>query len=220
MNVILEELQRARLTKTVCPEEQNGAKLSGVWCEDKAMEDFYNKTKDEEGWIHWWSVNNDKPNKDWTIFGLYHKGNSMDENCKRCPKTKALLDQIPGIRVAGFSRIQPKSGIDTHKGFTGKRYGALAWHLGLVIPPDENAWLTCGGQSHVWRKPGEVIVFDDTWPHSAWNSSDQERIILYIDFQIPKEIFEVLTDEDDNEDDSSDLEEELIKWMQMAINGS
>jgi len=218
MNVILEELQLARLTRIVRPEDQNGASISGIWCEDKGMEDFYNKTKSEEGWLHWWSVDNDKPNKDWTIFGLVHKGNFMDENCKRCPKTKALLEQLQGIRVAGFSRIQPKSGIDTHKGFTGKRYGSLAWHLGLVIPPNDTAWLTCGEHSHIWRKPGEVIVFDDTWAHSAWNASDQERIILYIDFQIPKD--NVILEDGEDESDSSDLDEELVKWMALALMGS
>jgi hypothetical protein len=39
---------------------------------------------------------------------------------------------------------------------------------------------------HHWRKAGEVIVFDDTYPHSAWNDSDSERIILYIDFKVPE----------------------------------
>ena len=29
-------------------------------------------------------------------------------------------------------------------------------------------------------------MFDDTYPHSAWNDSDSERIILYIDFKVPE----------------------------------
>eukprot|EP01088_Endostelium_zonatum_P020465 TRINITY_DN7567_c0_g1_i1.p1 TRINITY_DN7567_c0_g1~~TRINITY_DN7567_c0_g1_i1.p1 ORF type:complete len:314 (+),score=113.51 TRINITY_DN7567_c0_g1_i1:66-1007(+) len=234
LDVILEELKSARLTKIVKPEEENGSKLSGVWCEDKAMEEFYNKTKQEEGWLHWWSVNNDQPNQDWTIFGLYtHKGGYMDENCKKCPKTKQILTQIPGIRVAGFSRIQPKSGIDTHKGFTGRKYGSLAWHLGLIIPPNGDAWLTCGSDTHRWQKPGEVIVFDDTFPHSAWNSAESERIIFYIDFMIPKEVEEALREMETNSDeeegkkggggrdeddsDSSDFDEEFAKWMAAAL---
>jgi hypothetical protein len=93
-----------------------------------------------------------------------------------CPQTTRLLEQVPGIRVAGFSRIQPRSGIDTHKGFTGttrllardwhhravlschrpcahglclwlwvvgRMYGALAYHLGLLIP-SSGASLVCG----------------------------------------------------------------------------
>jgi len=35
---------------------------------------------------------------------------------------------------------------------------------------------------------GEIIIFDDTFPHCAWNRSKQERIILYIDFKIPEDI--------------------------------
>lgn len=42
----------------------------------------------------------------------------------------------------------------------------------------------------------EVIVFDDTHPHSAWNDSDSERIILYIDFKIPKVHREPLLEHD------------------------
>ncbi len=35
-----------------------------------------------QGWLHWWSVNNpDRPNNDWTIFGLMNNGQYMTENC-------------------------------------------------------------------------------------------------------------------------------------------
>jgi len=191
-NVITAELTRALQSQIVRPDTENGAELSGVWCEDKVFDDFYARTKNVEGWLHWWSVNNPhQPNNDWTIFGLLNGGQYMTENCKKCPETTKLLAQIPGLRVAGFSRMQPSSGIATHKGFTGRRYGALAYHLGLLIPPS-GARLVCGPETHHWSKAGEVIVFDDTFPHSAWNDSDQERVILYIDFKIPEAVLDKL----------------------------
>jgi aspartyl/asparaginyl beta-hydroxylase (cupin superfamily) len=197
--LILSELHHALRSKVVQKEKENGAQLSGVWCESKVFDDFYDRTKNEEGWLHWWSVNNpDKPNDNWTIFGLMHNGKYMTENCKLCPETTRILSNIEGIRVAGFSRLQPRSGIDTHKGFTGRSYGALAFHLGLLVPPT-GASLHCGPHQHHWKQAGEVIIFDDTFPHSAWNDSDEERIILYIDFKIPNEVERVLPkDEEEN----------------------
>eukprot|EP00005_Dracoamoeba_jomungandri_P004856 CAMPEP_0174250122 /NCGR_PEP_ID=MMETSP0439-20130205/392_1 /TAXON_ID=0 /ORGANISM="Stereomyxa ramosa, Strain Chinc5" /LENGTH=309 /DNA_ID=CAMNT_0015330113 /DNA_START=23 /DNA_END=952 /DNA_ORIENTATION=- len=212
-DVIAEELKSALSIDIINVNEQNGAKLSGVWCEDKAFDEFGEKYKKTKGWLHWWSVNNpDRPNADWTIFGLMQKGQLMTENCKLCPKTTEILKQVPGLRVVGFSRIQPDSGIDAHKGFTGRRYGSLAFHLGLVIP-DRGAWLQCGPEIHHWEKKGDVLVFDDTFTHSAWNESSEERIILYVDFKIPDDVLPNLPDhqygnsESESEsDESSSLE--------------
>jgi len=214
-SIISSELNHALRSKIVLSEIENGSKLSGAWCEDKIMEEFYIRNKDEEGWLHWWSTHNpEKPNDDWTVFGLVHKGKYMTENCKKCPKTVELLSQIPGIRVAGFSRLQPKAGIETHCGFTGRRYGALAFHLGLVIPK-EGAWLKCGEDTHYWKKAGDVLIFDDTFPHSAWNESDQERIILYIDFMISEEnekkLPEFIATENNNNEYKEEEEEEEEK---------
>jgi len=82
-DVIAEELKSALSIDIINVNEQNGAKLSGVWCEDKAFDEFGEKYKKTKGWLHWWSVNNpDRPNADWTIFGLMQKGQLMTENCK------------------------------------------------------------------------------------------------------------------------------------------
>ncbi len=40
---------------------------------------------------------------------------------------------------------------------------------------------------HSWQDPGECLVFNDNWIHSAWNHSEQPRIVLVIDYSIPKE---------------------------------
>lgn len=112
--LILEELRAALGSAIVSAESRNGAELSGVWCEDKQFDDFYQRTKNQQvascpsvtfiirfinyiillflffyglvqGWLHWWSVNNpDRPNNDWTIFGLMNNGQYMTENCAVC----------------------------------------------------------------------------------------------------------------------------------------
>jgi len=178
------------------------------------MDEFFSKNKGEEGWIHWWSVDSNHPHADWTVFPLVHQGQLATQNCQLLPETAAVLSATPGIRVAGFSRLQPHSLIETHTGFTGRRYGALTFHLGLIVPP-QGCCLRCGPKRYDWKSAGESIIFDDTYPHSAENNSDSERIVLYIDFRIPDEIAASLppietydddddVDKDDDDDDDDD----------------
>eukprot|EP01090_Pellita_catalonica_P021410 TRINITY_DN8005_c0_g1_i1.p1 TRINITY_DN8005_c0_g1~~TRINITY_DN8005_c0_g1_i1.p1 ORF type:complete len:289 (+),score=50.21 TRINITY_DN8005_c0_g1_i1:617-1483(+) len=219
IDVIKEELAIVMKGRVVRADIANGSKLNGVWVNDDAMNDFYAENKSQEGWMHWWTTHDPKKaNEDWTVFGLVHSGHTMVENSKLCPRTAKLLSQVNGIRVAGFSRLQPQSGIDTHKGFTGRRYGSLAWHLGLIVPSAGDVYLQCGPHTHYWQKEGEVIVFDDTFPHSAWNKSNTERVILYIDFKIPEKISKTLpsllatdvtSSESDDNEDCEDFEEFL-----------
>ena len=52
-------------------------------------------------------------------------------------------------------------------------------HLPLVIP--EGAFLMVhGGGEHYW-KPGEPVLFDDTYLHSAKNPSPHTRMVLLMD---------------------------------------
>jgi len=81
------------------------------------------------------------------------------------------------------------------------------------VIPDRGAWLQCGPEIHHWEKKGDVLVFDDTFTHSAWNESSEERIILYVDFKIPDDVLPNLPDhqygnsESESEsDESSSLE--------------
>ena len=101
--VIANELSLALQSKIVPLDKENGAELSGVWCEDKVFDDFYDRTKGEEGWLHWWSVNNpEKPNNDWTIFGMMHGGKYMTENCKVRHTMRVCGELIPKI----FTKIR------------------------------------------------------------------------------------------------------------------
>ena len=52
-------------------------------------------------------------------------------------------------------------------------------HLPLVVPPG-CALHVLGEEPHAWRE-GEVMVFDDTFEHEAWNRSGELRVILLMD---------------------------------------
>ena len=58
----------------------------------------------------------------------------------------------------------------------------LVAHLPLIVP--RNCALKVGGKEHTWVE-GEVVVFDDTFEHEAWNRSDQTRVVLIFDIWNP-----------------------------------
>jgi aspartate beta-hydroxylase len=52
----------------------------------------------------------------------------------------------------------------------------------LLVP--EDCALNVGGEIHAWRE-GQVVVFDDTFEHEAWNRSGQTRVVLIFDLWNP-----------------------------------
>lgn len=111
----------------------------------------------------------------WDTFGLYAFGVKIRKNCRLCPETTKLIEQIPGLVTAGFSSLKPGTHIKPH---TGYEDGVLRVHLGLVIPPD--CAIRVGERTEAWE-PGKCLVFDDTTEHEAWNRSDSTRIVLLMD---------------------------------------
>ncbi|UGB37703.1 aspartyl/asparaginyl beta-hydroxylase domain-containing protein [Frateuria soli] len=117
----------------------------------------------------------------WDAFFFYRHGARHDANCARCPRTSAVLDGMPLVRVRDhapetlFSVLRPGTHILPHRGVTNTR---LVTHLPLIVPPD--CALRVGGETHVWEE-GRCVTFDDTFEHEAWNRSGQTRVVLIAD---------------------------------------
>jgi len=117
----------------------------------------------------------------WDAFFFYRHGERYDANCARCPRTTALLETLPLVRVRDhapetlFSVLRPGTHILPHRGVTNTR---LVTHLPLIVPPD--CALRVGGETHVWEE-GRCVTFDDTFEHEAWNHSGQTRVVLIMD---------------------------------------
>jgi len=124
-------------------------------------------------------------NPDWSAYHLWHHGKRVEEHVARCPDTMAMLDLVPQVEVlhrapaAFFSALRPRTRIPPHTGATNCR---LTCHLPLVIPP--GCALQVGNHVRGWT-PGELLVFDDTIEHAAWNDSDQLRVVLIFDIWHP-----------------------------------
>lgn len=115
----------------------------------------------------------------WDTFGLYFLGVRMDLNCDLCPESAKLVETIPGMLTAGFSRLAPGAHIIPH---SGKPTGVLRCHMGIDVP--ERCGLRVGLDVKRWQE-GKCLVFDDTSEHEAWNLSDRPRVVLLLDFRVP-----------------------------------
>jgi aspartate beta-hydroxylase len=121
----------------------------------------------------------------WNGYYFYRHGIRRDENCACCPVTSAALDQLPLSRVREhgpeilFSVFTAGTHLLPHRGVTNTR---VVGHLPLIVPKD--CALKVGGEIHVWQE-GEVVVFDDTYEHEAWNRSEETRVLLIFDLWNP-----------------------------------
>ncbi len=118
----------------------------------------------------------------WKTFFFLGYGYRSEANWARCPRTAALLEQIPGLTTAFFSILSPGKHIKEHRG---PYRGVLRYHLGLMVPePAEKCGITVGGETRHWAE-GESMLFDDGYLHEAWNDSDGVRAVLFLDVVRP-----------------------------------
>jgi aspartyl/asparaginyl beta-hydroxylase (cupin superfamily) len=118
----------------------------------------------------------------WRSFFLWGYGYRNDGNCSRCPKTAAAVSTIPGLNSAFFSILAPGAHIPRHRGVT---KAILTAHLGLIVPKGREACrMQVDEQTLRWDE-GRIFAFDDTFYHEVWNDSDEQRVILLIQFRRP-----------------------------------
>lgn len=126
-------------------------------------------------------------NDSWSTFDLTVRGEADAERVARYPETyRTISNAAPLCDIAGrapsvmFSRLAAGSKIPPHTGMINTR---LICHLPLIVP-GEGA-LRVGTQTKVWVE-GQVIVFDDTVEHEAWNNADADRLVLIFDIWRPE----------------------------------
>ncbi len=122
---------------------------------------------------------------DWSAFFFWRHGERIDRNCELCPRTAAVLDEVPKARIprrspnALFSVLRPGARIPPHTGVSNIR---SVVHLPLIVPP--GCGFRVGAESREWTE-GSAWMFDDTIEHEAWNDSAALRAILIVDVWNP-----------------------------------
>lgn len=118
----------------------------------------------------------------WKTYFFTGYGLRFDGNCARCPRTTELIERIPGLTTAFFSILGPGKRLPEHRG---PYKGVIRYHLGLKIPASREACgIRVGGQTAHWEE-GRSLFFDDTYPHSAWNETTEDRVVLFVDVVRP-----------------------------------
>ena len=117
----------------------------------------------------------------WRSFFLWGYGYPIEENLARCPRTRAIVERIPGLNSAFFSILAPGTHIPAHRGVT---KGLITCHLWLIVPREGDVRMRVDDRVVRWAE-GETLVFDDTYGHEVWNETAGTRVVLLIQFARP-----------------------------------
>jgi beta-hydroxylase len=117
----------------------------------------------------------------WKRFYLKWYGDFLPSAQMLCPRTAALLAQIPSVHAAMFALLPPGSRLVAHRD---PFAGSLRYHLGLSTPNSEECRIFVDGDLYFWQD-GEPVVFDETFIHRAENRTGVPRIILFCDIERP-----------------------------------
>lgn len=115
---------------------------------------------------------------EWSALDLYKAGAQNQQIAALFPKTLELLEAVPAYSLdeqpyeVFFSLLKPGQEIAPHYGQSNH---SLTAHLALEVPA--NCHLIVAGQRCKWQQ-GKLMVFDDSFLHSAHNLSDQLRVVL------------------------------------------
>jgi ornithine lipid ester-linked acyl 2-hydroxylase len=118
----------------------------------------------------------------WKTFFLYGYGFEAKLGVEMCPRTAALMREIPGMSTAMFSILSPRKHILDHRG---PYKGVLRYHLGLIVPGEAQACRIRVGEDVRYWEEGASMIFDDTFNHEAWNDTDETRVVLFVDVLRP-----------------------------------
>ena len=122
----------------------------------------------------------------WGAAYLWQKGVADDRAIRQAPRTMAALARAPQPVIPGrspmalYSRLRPGTHIAPHHGMLNTR---LICHLPLIAP--DGCALRVGAETRAWRF-GEMLIFDDSVEHEAWNRGTQDRTVLLFEIWRPE----------------------------------
>lgn len=122
---------------------------------------------------------------DWSSLHLLKPGQAA-QLLERLPRVSALLEAaplaqcLPHAPECFVSRLAPGVQLPPHHGLSNIK---LTVHVPVDLPAD-GCSITVGGQTRCW-KMDELLVFDDSFLHSAANRSTQPRTVMIFDIWHP-----------------------------------
>lgn len=122
----------------------------------------------------------------WASVHLYSQGAVNRSVIDKFPKTLAALAEVPLATFRGnpaevfVSVLAPGIRIPAHYGVSS---AILTVHLPILVP--DGCGLMAGDVTRI-PEEGKILAFDDTWEHSAWNTSETERVVLIFEVWHPQ----------------------------------
>jgi aspartyl/asparaginyl beta-hydroxylase (cupin superfamily) len=158
------------------------AELESMLQSEPGRFDPYIARKPGEPVNQWQELNHSKR---WSVLHLWRGGAPVQEHLDRCPETARALAKLPAADIPGqgpnavFSALAPHTHIPPHNGESNAR---LVAHLPLIVP--DGCRFRVGFEERRWTV-GQVLLFDDTIEHEAFNDSDELRVVLIFDVWNP-----------------------------------
>ncbi len=119
----------------------------------------------------------------WKTFGMMFWMHVIAENVAKCPKSWALLKDVPNICGASFNLLEPHTTIKPHHGDTN---AIVRCHMGIEVPASApRCAFRVGTEIRSWEN-GRFLMFCDAHEHTAWNNTDAKRYILVVDIMRPE----------------------------------
>ena len=122
---------------------------------------------------------------DWSAVHFWNDSLPNERALARFPKVRAALERLPLVTSGGtpveafLSILKPRTRIPPHFGNANHR---LTVHLPLIVPA--GCGVEVAGEARETRF-GRLMIFDDSYEHSAWNDSDAPRIVLIFEIWHP-----------------------------------
>ena len=94
------------------------------------------------------------------------------------PILRACLLQRPEVLSCAVSVLEPGVKIPMHMGY---HKGILRYMVAVDVPTDKTGvWLNVNGLVKHWEE-GRDFLWDDMYPHAVYNTTNQTRVVLYMD---------------------------------------
>ena len=105
----------------------------------------------------------------------------IDAESKADTRSAILVAAYKEIHLNGFQ----SASLNNILAHTGVTKGILRVHLGLIVPKNfEKCRIRVDDTITAWQ-PGEMFIIDDTYEHEVWNDTEEERVVILLDFDRP-----------------------------------
>jgi aspartate beta-hydroxylase len=121
--------------------------------------------------------------RDWRMFILRAYGVEAPRNMAACPTLAGLVASCPDVLSASLSFLAPRKRIPAHRG---PFRGVLRFYLVLAMPlaaDGKPAAVLRIGDVEYRLAGGDTLLWDDTYEHEVWNTSNELRTALLLDIR-------------------------------------